>query len=318
MNRLACLLAAFFASVPSMLPAADLPARPHITGVSHIALYVHDLDKSRTFYTNFLGFGEPYTLNDTNGGVHLTFIKINDRQTIELFPEKATNTDRLNHIAIETDDAAAMRDYLAAHDIKVPDHVPKGRIGNANFNITDPDGHQVEIVQYLPDSWSVREKGHFMPATRISARIRHVGIIVTNLDVSLKFYEGILGFRETWRGSRNTNQLSWVNLKVPDGDDYIEFMLYPEAPAVDKRGGAHHLSLEVADINLARNELSARTNSASYARPMQIQTGINRKRQLNLFDPDGTRVELMEANTVDGLPTPSSTAPFPGNPPVVK
>jgi lactoylglutathione lyase len=44
---------------------------------------------------------------------------------------------------------------------------------------------------------------------------------------------------------------------------------------------------------------------------MAIQVGVNKKRQINLFDPDGTRVELMEANTVDGKPAPSSTAPPP-------
>jgi len=44
---------------------------------------------------------------------------------------------------------------------------------------------------------------------------------------------------------------------------------------------------------------------------MEIRTGVNRKRQLNLFDPDGTRVELMEPKTIDGAPAPSSTAPPP-------
>jgi lactoylglutathione lyase len=33
--------------------------------------------------------------------------------------------------------------------------------------------------------------------------------------------------------------------------------------------------------------------------------------EVNLFDPDGTRVELMEPNTIDGKPAPSSTAPPP-------
>jgi len=30
--------------------------RPHIVGLSHIALYCHDIDKSRAFYKDFLGF----------------------------------------------------------------------------------------------------------------------------------------------------------------------------------------------------------------------------------------------------------------------
>src|SRR5271165_6519536 len=67
------------------LLAADGPARPHIVGVSHIALYVHDLAKTRAFYKDFLGFDEPYSLTNKDGSLHLTWIKINDRQTIELF-----------------------------------------------------------------------------------------------------------------------------------------------------------------------------------------------------------------------------------------
>ncbi|HTA94668.1 MAG TPA: VOC family protein [Verrucomicrobiae bacterium] len=291
--------------------AADAPQRPHITGLSHIALYVHDLEKSRAFYKDFLGYGEPYSLFNTNGSVHLTFIKINDLQYIELFTEKETNSDRLNHFSIQTDDVEGMRAYLAARGVKVPDKANKGRIGNVEFNVSDPDGHQVEIVQYMPDSWTVREKGKFMDDSRISTHLKHIGIIVTNLDASEKLYCGILGFQETWRGSRNTNQLSWVNLKVPDGTDYVELMLYAELPTPDKRGTAHHMSLEVADVDKAKAALELRPALANYSRPMQIQTGINRKRQMNLYDPDGTRVELMEPKTVDGIPAPSSSAPPP-------
>src|SRR5438067_11982048 len=113
--------------------AGETPRRPPILGLSHIALYVHDLDKSRAFYKDFLGFAEPYSLNNPDGTVHLTWIKINDHQTIELFPEKQPGTDRLYHIALETDDAVAMPDYLAAHGVKVPEKVGTGRIGNQNY-----------------------------------------------------------------------------------------------------------------------------------------------------------------------------------------
>ena len=39
-----------------------------------------------------------------------------------------------------------------------------------------------------------------------------------------------------------------------------------------------------------------------------MKTGINKKRQINCYDIDGTRVEIMEAQTSDGQPAPSSTA----------
>ena len=47
------------------------------------------------------------------------------------------------------------------------------------------------------------------------------------------------------------------------------------------------------------------------SRAIEVKVGRNRKRQANLFDPDGTRVELMEPNTIDGKPTPSSSLPPP-------
>ena len=42
-----------------------------------------------------------------------------------------------------------------------------------------------------------------------------------------------------------------------------------------------------------------------------MQVGVNGKRQVNLYDPDGTRVEMMEAMTADGKPVPPSMAPPP-------
>ena len=65
------------------------------------------------------------------------------------------------------------------------------------------------------------------------------------------------------------------------------------------------------DIEKAVATLESRKARAGYTRGIEIKTGVNRKRQANLFDPDGTRVEIMEPNTVDGKPAPSSTAPPP-------
>ena len=150
-----------------------------------------------------------------------------------------------------------------------------------------------------------------MTDARPSDRILHLGIIVGDLAAANKFYGGILGFREIWRGSSNGEVLSWTNMQVPDGEDYIEFMLYKDLPDPDKRGSQHHICLVTPDITQAQAKLEAKPYRKSYPRPMEIRTGVNRKRQLNLFDPDGTRVELMEPVTVDGKPAPPSKAPPP-------
>src|SRR5438876_5611297 len=166
------------------LQADDKLQRPRIIGLSHIALYAHDIQKSRAFYKDFLGFAEPYSLPNSDGTLHLTWIKINDHQTIELFPEKQANSDRLYHIALETNDADAMRQYLAAHGVAVPEKTPVGKIGNKNYFITDPDGHSVEIVEYLPGGWTALNNGKFLPESRIATHVPHLGILVGDLEAA--------------------------------------------------------------------------------------------------------------------------------------
>jgi catechol 2,3-dioxygenase-like lactoylglutathione lyase family enzyme len=285
--------------------------RPRILGVAHIALYVSDLTKARAFYEDFLGFEEPISLKREDGSVRIAFVKVNDKQYVELFTDPPKSDGQLNHVAVYTDNAQQMRDYLSEHGVRVPDTVTKGKTGNYNFTVVDPDGHTLEIVQYEPDSRTGQYAGKAMPSTRISSRILHVGFLVGEIQPAMKFYRDLLGFQEFWRGSSNGTELSWVNMRVPDGDDYIEFMLYKGDQSSQDRGVKNHVSLEVPDVQKAVAELESRPARKLYNRDIKVQTGKNRKRQANLFDPDGTRVELMEPNTVDGKPAASSTAPPP-------
>ena len=97
---------------------AQTPQRPHIVGISHIALLAHDYERARVFYGEFLGFQEPYSLKNPDGSTIMTFFKINDRQYIELYPEHEANTDRMTHISLETDDIEALRVYLASKGVE--------------------------------------------------------------------------------------------------------------------------------------------------------------------------------------------------------
>ncbi len=304
-------LLVLFLIAASAISATAQPVRPAVRGVAHIAFYVSDLAKTRAFWTDFLGFQECFTLkNKGSDEVRIAFIKINDNQYVELFAEKLRAGQMLNHISFYTDDAEAMRDYLEARQVKVPAKVGKGQTGNKNYNINDPDGNNIEIVEYQPDSWTARDKGKFMPPTRISDHIAHVGVMIGNLQPAMDFYHGILGYNEFWRGTGGTS-LAWINMRVPEGQDYLEFMLYDAMPEPDKRGGKNHLSLTVPDAQKAVDTLKARPAYQNYGKELTVQIGRNRKRQVNIFDPDGSRVELMEPGTIDGKPALSSDAPPP-------
>ena len=282
----------------AVLLAPKTPPRPHILGISHVGLRVSSVAAARPFYEDFLG---------------LRGLNVNRRQHIELIPGLAPDQDRLDHIALETDDADGLRRYLASQGADVPDRVERHEAGR-RFTVHDPDGHAVAFVQPSPTGRRELERTDPASGARFSDHILHLGIIVDDVPAALKFYGDVLGFTETWRGSRSGTELSWINVKVPDGGEYVEFMLYGERPAPSARGTQHHICLEVPDLAKAEAWLEARPYRASYSRPLEPRVGTNRKRQLNLYDPDGTRVELMEPGTVDGQPAPSSTAPPPRHP----
>jgi catechol 2,3-dioxygenase-like lactoylglutathione lyase family enzyme len=286
--------------------------RPKILGISHAGYFVSDLPKALDFWHGLLGYDEPYDLKNPDGTVHIAFIKINDHQHIELFNQQPpAGSGYLSHIAFIVSNAEQMRAYLASRGVPVGSKVGKGKTGDLNFEIKDPDGTLVEFVEPQPDGMEAKNAGKFLPATRISESIYHLGFLVGNSAKSIAFYGDLLGFREFWRGSSKGTVLSWIDMRVPDGNDYVEFMLYSDLPAPDKRGSQEHTSLSVPDLAKSIAILQTRPAYETYAKPLDPHTGVNGQRQVNLFDPDGTRVELMEPFTASGKSVPPSNAPPP-------
>jgi len=303
----------------SCLAQSAAPTRPHITGISHVAYYVSDMPRAMVFWHNLLGLDLSYDrkkpgTTDTS----VAFLKVNDHQYVELLSDRppAVNANLpadpknfMSHLCFLTDDVEAMRLYLAAKGIEVPARTSRTGTGDLVFSVHDPDGTQIEFSQPQPTSVEAQGAGKFLSPSRISDRIYHVGFLVGNTQRALDFYGNILGFQEFWRGSGSPTQLSWINMRVPDGTDYVELMLYRTLPAT--YGTSNHVALLVPDL-AAVASLQARPAIKSYSQPLGTgHVGHNGKRQLSLFDPDGTRVELMEPNTADGNPVPSSTAPPP-------
>jgi len=271
------------------------PSRPPIVGVAHIGLYTDDVAASRLFFGKVLGFAEPFFLNNPDGSLMLTYFKINDHQYIEIFPGlKSPTQDRLSHIAFETTDARALRDYLASRNQKVPGTIKPGLDGNLSFEVKDPDGHTVEFVQYMPGSLHSRNFGKFLPASRLSKRMIHVGITVHDRAAADRFYRDILGFQEMWYGGMTDTRTDWVDMRVPEGTDWLEYMLNVHNPSPKQLGVMHHLALGVPSVAAAYQGVLAR----GYHPPGKPQIGRDGKWQLNLYDPNLTRVELMEPKPV--------------------
>ena len=240
--------------------------RPPITGVAHISVKVSDLSKSLKFYKDFLGYEEAFTMYNPDGSIFLAFMKVNDRQYIELTPTlKPGEADRLNHYCFETTNLPQLRDYLRSKAITVPDSLTIGRDKNLHIMIKDPDGHNVEFVQMVPGSLHDKAKGKFLYDKRISDRMTHIGITVKNADKANKFYHDILGLSEIWRGGGTDSMPSWINMRVPDGTDYIEYMMVYDEPTPERLHSAHHLCLVVPSMQKALETLRERPDISPWS-----------------------------------------------------
>jgi catechol 2,3-dioxygenase-like lactoylglutathione lyase family enzyme len=284
--------ALFFASALTLLAAG--PERPPIIGIAHVGLFVSDISKSQEFYGHVLGY-DHFSLNKPSGGLMLNYYKVNDHQYIEIYPGlKGDDQDRLSHVAFETTDARKLRDYLASKGIKVPAALKPGLDKNLSFMVDDPEGRKIEFVQYMPGSLHEMQFGKLLPETRVSDHMIHAGFIVHDRAAEDRFYKDVLGFTVMWYGGRKEGVPNWVDMRVPDGDDWLEYMLLVNNPSPKSRGVNNHIALGVKNIQTAAKMVDSRVTTP----PEKPKIGLDGKWQLNLYDPDLTRVELMEFKPV--------------------
>lgn len=139
--------------------------------------------------------------------------------------------------------------------------------------------------------------------------IIHAGFIVRDRGATEHFYKDILGFRPYWHGGMKDDQTDWVSLQVPDGTDWLEFMVNVPPDADQRlRGIMNHIAIGVTDIHATQQQL--RKNGVKLSEEPTI--GRDGKWQLNVYDPDLTRVEFMEFKPVQKPCCSEFTGPHPG------
>ncbi len=271
--------------------SGGVPQRPPIVGVAHIGLKTSSIDKADQFYGHILGY-DHFSLDKPTGGLMLNYYKVNDHQYIEIYPTLSNlSDDRMTHYAFETTDMRRLRDYLEAKGVKVPKTLKPGLDKNLSMMVKDPEGHDVEFVQYMPGSLHSSKFGKLLPSTRISQRMIHVGVTVKDRAKEDGFYKDILGFKLKWEGGMTDGKTDWVDMQVPNGTDWLEYMLVNQRQLTPKQLGVlHHFALGVPDIQVADKTVQSRDDQ-----PIgQPKIGRDGKWQLNLYDPNKTRAELME------------------------
>jgi catechol 2,3-dioxygenase-like lactoylglutathione lyase family enzyme len=259
------------------------PSRPQITGISHVAFYSSNLDAAKQFYAGLLGLDvEPARPNAYHVGV----------QAVEMEPLPAGHGhDLISHVAFATPDAEGVRKYLADHSVTVPDKVNSDD-GTLWFAMKDPEGNPIEFVQ-APPALAGRH-----PEVPVSKVMIHVGFVVRDHAAEDKFYKDLLGFHVYWHGGMKDDETDWVDMQVPDGTQWLEYMLVrgTEPPSPRVLGILNHIALGVPEMSDAAQLLRSRGWKPTDDEKQQL--GKDGKWQLNLYDPDETRVELMEFTPV--------------------
>jgi len=292
-----CLVAFTFAA-----GAQSVPVRPKITGISHLAVYTSNPAATDHYYREVIGAAK---LPDPQNKLGVKYA-LSSTQFIEVLPLPANaGINRLDHTAYNTEDAEGMRKYLAAKAWKTPAKVEKGADGSQWFTVLDPEGNKVEFVQppHVPkDVAAPNAIGH---------HIIHLGMLVHDRAVEDTFYKDLLGFRPYWFGGMQETRLDWVSQQVPDGHDWMEYMLSagkgsrPDGSGISPDINQHdlgvldHLSVGEVSVEAAYKILKDAGRLQGTVNDGHTQIGKDGKGQFNMYDPDGIRLELMNFHATE-------------------
>jgi len=222
-------------------------------------------------------------------------------------------TDRMDHVAFITDNLVGLRHYLSANGVKVSG-VQGWSDHSLSFSVVDPEGHRVEFVEHASVEHAAENTKADAAApgssAAVSRRMIHAGFLVHNRDAEDHFYRDLLGFHLYWQGGMKPDRTEWVAMQVPDGTEWLEYMLnQPEHPDLRVTGVMNHISLGVVDMKKAQAILES--HGWKPHGDEKAQMGKDGKWQLNVYDPDLTRIELMEFKPVEKPCCSEFTGPHP-------
>src|SRR5246127_3818925 len=296
----------------SGLASDQPPLRPKIYGVAFVRVKSSDFQAASRTYSKILGFGT----GDNSGTNACTNVKnpcflVTVSQHIELVPGHTGDPGSwLDEIGFSTSSVRVMRDYLLHHAVPVSE-IKAAPNGGPLIEAQDPEGNRIAFVE----STALAESR--VGSTQISSRLVHAGFVAKNLHAMNKFYLDTLGFRLYWKGGfkdlapgtpEKDADIDWYEIQVPDGSDWIEYMLNIPANADHKELGVqNHFSLGAKDIHVAAEQL----HKNGLLKLDGPEIGRDGKWGLDAYDPDGTRVEVMEFTPAKTPCCHAYTAPHP-------
>ena len=275
------------------------PARPLIIGIAAVIIRVSNSESSRDFYSKSLGLG----VNSADCGVpDSPCLALSEAQFVLIeHRDVKSSANLITEVAFATNNAPGLHQYLVSHGVH-PSEVSISGSGRQFIIMNDPEGHRIAFIESRPREVT-------SAPFQVSTRLIHAGFVVKDRAAEDKFYKDILGFHVYWHGGMKEGEDNWVDMQVPDGTDWIEYMLGVSPDASHKTLGVmNHIAFGVPDIHAAQQQLIKNGWKANE----EPKIGRDGKWQLNLYDPDETRVELMEFKPTKEPCCSPYTGPHPG------
>jgi lactoylglutathione lyase len=287
-----------------------------IIGIANVTFKVTELDKARDYYQKILGFAEAFDLKDHSGEVVSAYFKVNDDQYIEIIPTlKPGDLNREERVVFQSTDLGELHALYESRGLN-PSNIKKGLDGNPSFRVVSPEGNNLDFLQYAEGSEQAKARGQFLSPDCISTHLWHAGVMTKDTATSGRFYREKLGFTNLRFGTRGEyletpGRDSNTETKPPLADTPATHFQYEN----EQWGAVNHIGIEVADMRAARDLLQKRGNFDDQR--VRAHVGNNRHWLMFLFDPAGTRTEIVETAIQQDLPPMTVMAPGALAPPIL-
>ena len=285
-------LAAGLSTFATAQTAPTAPAAvPPMNGIAHIAIRVKDISASVAFYHK-LGFDQAFANMSRDGStVTQSFVKLNDRQYIELYPIAPANPTQSSpeflHLCFEGADLNAIHDFYVAEGL-TPIAVRTAGAGNLLFTLKGPqqfDSPQnIEYTQYMPGSKHTLAFGSLLGPDRVGDKMTVVALAMQDPAAAREFYITKLGFTPA------PGRVYRLNLPGTSGEQV-------EIVPVDALGAKSSIILTTPDLDKSAAQL--KRQGVAFQRASEMWTDANNKttniEMIMVNDPDGNIIRIQAA-----------------------
>jgi len=275
--------------------------------LSLVGIAVSDYPKSQAFYERVMGFPVAFKFSSADGTRTNTFFQMSRDSFIEMQQATADVRPGLTHAHFVVGDLTATLARL--RQAGLPAAPTNGAATSAvtaagfsqnifvkNANVYDPNGIRLELNELVPESLMKKAADSWTAAQDARAlALSVVGVAARDLPTSATFYQSVLGFRVAFTfGPTDPHRMN-VYYQT-SRDTFLE--LQPAGPNLLAGLTHFHLVTRDLDATIARLRQAGLTAAAGNApatigQAVTVSPGAHVK-NVNVFDPDGTRLELNE------------------------